>query len=134
MFRVLKPMGQTALLFYGESSFKEIEEIYNRIRNRHTEYALPESQKSIGLEETHELFDKVGFEKTRIFAIRQIDYVDPSRYVVNVDPPSSLWRISLPPELVEMTRKEMKEEMTKTKTGKGFKMTSYNIIAYAQKT
>jgi len=63
MFRVLKPMGQTALLFFGESSFKEIEEIYNRIRNRHTEYAMPESQKLLSLEETHDLFEKVGFKK-----------------------------------------------------------------------
>jgi hypothetical protein len=54
--------------------------------------------------------------------------------VVNIDPPSSLWRINLPPELVEMARKEIKDEMIKTKTGKGFKMTVYNIIAYAQKT
>jgi hypothetical protein len=121
------------LLFFGESTLKEIEEIYNMIRNRHTEYDMPESQKLLYLEETHELFEKVGFKKTRIFAIHQIDYVDPSRYMPSVDAPPSFWRISLPPELVEMARKEIKEEMIKTKTGKGFKMTYYNIIAYAQK-
>jgi SAM-dependent methyltransferase len=40
VFRVLKPMGQTALLFFGEPSLKEVKEIYNRIGNRHTEYVI----------------------------------------------------------------------------------------------
>jgi SAM-dependent methyltransferase len=63
MFRVLKPNGQTALLFFGESTFKEVEEIYERIRNSHADYVLPESLRLIGLEETHELFEKAGFKQ-----------------------------------------------------------------------
>jgi ubiquinone/menaquinone biosynthesis C-methylase UbiE len=137
MFRVLKPMGQTALLFFGEPSLKEIKEIYIRIRNRYTEHAIPGSLKLIGLEETHELFDKAGFKKTRIFGIHEIDYVDPSKYLPTIESPQSLFRINLPSdlssELVEMVIKETKEEMMRAKTDKGFKVTNYIILAYAQK-
>ncbi|MGA3192027.1 MAG: methyltransferase domain-containing protein [Candidatus Bathyarchaeia archaeon] len=137
VFRVLKPMGQTALLFFAEPTFREVKEIYDRIKNRHTASVLPESLKLIGLEETHELFDKAGFKKTRIFGIHQIDYVDPSKYAPMIESPQSLFRINLPPdlslELAEMVIKKTKEEMTKAKTDKGFKVTIYSILAYAQK-
>ena len=137
VFRILKPMGQTALLFFGEPTNREVKEIYKMVRNRHTEYVTPESLKLIGLEETHELFDKAGFKKTRIFGIHEIEYVDPSKYVPMVESPQSFFRLNLPsdlsPELVEMIIKETKEEMTRAETDKGFKMTYYNILAYAQK-
>ena len=138
MFRVLKPMGQVALLFFAEQTDREIEEIYNMIRNRHPEQAMPGSLKLIGLEETQELFDKAGFKKTRIFGIHEIDYIDISKFYPPVDAPPAFWRMNMPSdfqsELIEMVRKEIREEMTKVKTDKGFKTTSYNIIAYAQKT
>jgi hypothetical protein len=83
-------------------------------RARQTEYIIPESLKLIDLEETHELFDKAGFKKTRIFGIHQIDYVDPSKYLPTIESPQSLFRINLPPdlssELVEVVIKETKEE------------------------
>ncbi len=134
MFRVLKPMGQAALVFFGESSGREIVEIYDRIRSRHTEYSLPESPKLVGLKETHELFDKSGFKKTRIFPMQTIDCADPSGYVIAVDAPISPWRMYLPSELAEAMTKEIKEEMARTITEKGFKTTIYIIFAYAQKT
>jgi hypothetical protein len=137
VFRVLKPLGQTALLFFGEPTNREVKKIYEMVRNRHTECVMPESLKMIGLEETHELFDKAGFKKTRIFGIHEIDYVDPSKYVPMVESPQSFFRLNLPsdlsPELVEMIIKETKEEMARASTDKGFKMTYYNIVAYAQK-
>jgi demethylmenaquinone methyltransferase/2-methoxy-6-polyprenyl-1,4-benzoquinol methylase len=58
MFRVLKPIGKAALLFFGEPSLKEIKEIYVKIRDRHTKFAKPGSLKLIDLEETHELLTK----------------------------------------------------------------------------
>jgi len=138
MFRVLKPMGQTALLFFAGQTISETVEIYNRIRDRHPERTLPESPPLISLEETHELFDKAGFKKTRIFGIHQIDYIDVSKYFFGVDAPAAFWRVNMPSdvssELIEMVRKEIREEMTKVKTDKGFKTTMYNIIVYAQKT
>jgi ubiquinone/menaquinone biosynthesis C-methylase UbiE len=134
ILRVLKPMGQVALVFFGESTGKEIYEIYNRIRSRHTEYSMPDPLELVGLKETQELFDRSGFKKTRIFPLQLIDYADPSGYVTAVDAPPTPWRISLPAELAEVVAKEIKEEMTKTRTEKGFKTTIYNIIAYAQKT
>ena len=138
VFRILKPMGQTALLFFGEPTNREVKEIYKMVRNRHIEYVIPESLKLIGLEETHELFDKAGFKKTRIFGIHEIDYVDPSKYVPMVESPQSFFRLNLPsdlsPELAEMIIKETKEEMKRAEADKGFKMTYYNIVAYAQKT
>jgi ubiquinone/menaquinone biosynthesis C-methylase UbiE len=134
MYRVLKPMGQVALLFFGESSFKEIEEIYNKVRSRHTQYNMPESLKLVGLEETQELFDQSGFKKTSIYAMHTIDYCDLSGFIGPVDAPSALWRINFPSELAEMVRKEIRKEMERARTAKGFKTTIYNIIAYAQKT
>ena len=101
---------------------EEIKEIYDRIRNRHPEYALPESSKLIGLEETHELFNKAGFKKTRIFGIHQIDYIDSSKYFAVLDAPSSFWRVNMlsdvSSELIEMVNKEIREEMIKVKTDK----------------
>ena len=134
MHRVLKPMGQVALLFFGESTFKEVEEIYNRVRSRYTQYSMPESLKLVGLEETQELFDRSGFKKTNIFAIHQVDYLDLSKYCPHVDAPSSFWRINFPSELAEIVRREIRKEMERARTPKGFKTTIYNIIAYAQKT
>jgi ubiquinone/menaquinone biosynthesis C-methylase UbiE len=138
IFRVLKPMGQTALLFFAKQTAHEIEEIYDRIRNRHPDYVLPESLRLIDLEETHELFDKAGFQKTRIFAIHQIDHIDVSKYYAGVDAPAAFWRVNMSSdvssELIKKVRKEIREEMVRAKTDTGFKTTMYIIIAYAQKT
>jgi len=133
MFRVLKPRGQVALLFNAGPHYKEALEIYTRIRNRHPEYPIPDMLKVISLEEAHELFDEAGFQKTRIFAIHQLSYVDPSMFLLDRDATSSWWKIGLPSQVVEMAKNEMLEEATKLKTAKGFKSTSYNIIAIAQK-
>jgi len=133
MFRVLKPRGQVALLFNAGPHYKEAAEIYTKIRNRHPEYLIPDMLKSISLEEAHELFDEAGFQKTRIFAIHQLSYVDPSMFLLDRDATSSWWKIGLPSQVVEMAKNEMLEEATKLKTAKGFKSTSYNIIAIAQK-
>jgi hypothetical protein len=115
-----------------------MEDIYNRIRHRHAEYAFPESLRLVSLEETHELFENAGFRKTRIYGIHEIVFADPSKYISWVDAPTALWKINLPSEfpqdLAASLRKEIKEEMTRTKTAKGFKATHYNIFAYAQKT
>ena len=133
MLRVLKPRGQVALLFNAGPHYKEALEIYTRIMNRHPEYPMPDMLKVISLEEAHELFDEAGFQKTRIFAIHQLNYVDPSIFLLARDATASWWKIGLPSEVVEMLKKEMLEEMTKLRTAKGFKSTSYNIIAIAQK-
>jgi ubiquinone/menaquinone biosynthesis C-methylase UbiE len=137
MFRVLKPMGQTALLFFAGQTLMEVGEIYNMIRSRHPERALPESPTLIGLEETYELFDKAGFKKTRIFGVHQIDYIDVTKYFFGVDAPATIWRINMPldvsSEVIDRVKKEIRVEMTKAKTDKGFKTTMYNIIVYAQK-
>jgi ubiquinone/menaquinone biosynthesis C-methylase UbiE len=131
IFRVLKPMGQTALVFFGEPTGKEIYEIYERIRSRHTEYCLPEHLKLIGTKETHELFDRAGFKNTRISPTQMIDYANPSGYTIHVDAPPT--KINLPSELAEVVGKEIKKEMARTKTEKGFRVTVCIISAYAQK-
>jgi ubiquinone/menaquinone biosynthesis C-methylase UbiE len=134
MFRVLKPTGQIALLFFAEPSLKEIKEIYVKVRNCHTKSVTTKnSSKLIDLEETHELFDKSGFKSTRIFGVHQIDYVDPSKYIATLESPQSLFRIDLPSELGEMVVKETKEEMIRIRTDKGFKVTTYYILAYGQR-
>ena len=136
MFRVLRTGGQVALLFNGELHFKEAVEIYDAVRKRHPEYAFPESSwlKALSLEETHELFEKAGFRKPRIFAIHEINHVDPSMFLLARDATTSYWQVGLEPEVVDKLKTKMLEEATKSKTDKGWKVTSYNIIAYAQKT
>jgi ubiquinone/menaquinone biosynthesis C-methylase UbiE len=134
IFRVLKPTGQAALVFFGESTGKEIEEIYNGIKTRHPEYGLPESLRLISLKETQELFDKAGFKRTKILPVQLTDYADPSGYTLYIDAPSNLWRINVTTELGEVMAKEMRKEMMKARTDKGFKVTIYGILAYAHKT
>jgi len=134
IFRVLKPMGQVALLFFGESTGRELEEIGKKIRSRHTEYSWPEPQRLLSLKETQELLDRSGFKKTKIFPTQFTDYANLSGFVPFVDAPSNLWRIDLPSKIGEMVAKELREEMASTQTEKGFKMTVYIIFAYAQKT
>lgn len=133
MFRVLKPMGQVALRFNAGPVWKEMGEIYTKIRNRHPEHSGPEMLKFISLEEANELFDEAGFQKTRIFAIHRLSYNDPSRVLLFFDATASWWKIGLPSDAVEMFKNEMLEEMTKLKTAKGFKSTNYDITAIAQK-
>jgi len=137
IFRVIKPKGQAALLFFGEPTFKEIIEIYNKVKNRHRELIMHKSLQLINLEETYELFEKAGFKKLKIYGLHQIDYVDPSKFIYAIDAPTSFWRIGLPidlsSKLVEKIRKEIKIEMIKTKKDKGFKITYYNIIVNAKK-
>jgi len=134
MFRVLRTGGELALVFNGELHYKEALEIYDAVRKRHPKYGIPASIKGLSLEETHELFEKAGFRKPRIFAIHEINYVDPSMFLLARDATTSWWQVGLQPEVVDKLKTEMLEDATKNKTDKGWKVTSYNIIAYAQKT
>jgi len=135
MFRVLRTGGQVALLFNGELHFKEALVIYDTVRKRHPEYVFPESSwlKALSLEETHELLEKTGFRKSIIFAIHEINYVDPSMFLLARDATTSYWQVGLQPEVADKLKKEFLEEATRSKTDEGWKLTSYNIIAYAQK-
>ena len=136
MFRVLGTGGQVALVFNGELHYKEAVKMYDTVRKRHPEYVFPESSwlKGLSLEEARELFEKAGFLKPRIFAIHEINYVDPSMFLLARDATTSYWQVGLEPEVVDKLKTEMLEEATKSKTDKGWKVTGYNIIAYAQKT
>jgi ubiquinone/menaquinone biosynthesis C-methylase UbiE len=133
MFRVLKHGGRVALTFQGWLAFKEMTKAYDRVRNSHPEYGMPDLLRLMSLEETQELFDRTGFQRSRIYAIHQVDYVNPSDFRAQRDATASSWRVSLPLEMVEKAQKEIHTEMAKLITKKGLKTTIYNIFAYAQK-
>lgn len=133
MFRVLKNGGQVALGFQGWLTFKEMFEAYDTVRNRHPEYGMPERMGTITLEEAQELFDRAGFQRSRIYAIHRVDHRDPSDFKAKRDATTSMWRVDLPSEIIEKAQKEIIEEMAKMITEKGLKTTIYNIFAYAQK-
>jgi ubiquinone/menaquinone biosynthesis C-methylase UbiE len=133
MFRVLKHGGQVALTFQGWLAFKEMLEAYAMVRNRHPEYGMPNLLRKISLEETQELFDRAGFQRSRVYAIHQVNYRDPSAFRAQRDVTTSWWRVGLPSEIVEKARKDISTEMAKLMTEKGLKTTMYNILAYAQK-
>jgi hypothetical protein len=94
---------------------------------------MPDLLRTITLEETQELFDRVGFQKSRVYAIHSVDYRDPSAFRSHRDVTTNWWRIGLPSEIVEKARKQISTEMAKLITEKGLKTTIYNMFAYAQK-
>jgi ubiquinone/menaquinone biosynthesis C-methylase UbiE len=133
MFRVLKPAGQIGLVFQGGPSFKELFEAYDRVRHRHPDYALSDRPRSLTLEETQELFDRAGFQESRISAVHNVTWVDPSIFLTDRDPATSPWRIGLSSENAKKVRKEVAGELLKTKRKDPLMTTSCSIFGYGQK-
>jgi ubiquinone/menaquinone biosynthesis C-methylase UbiE len=133
MFRVLKPAGQIGLVFQGEPSFKELFEAYDRVRHRHPDYALSERPRSLTPEETRELFDKAGFQESRISAIHNVTWIDPSMFLTDMDLTISPWRIDLSKENAEKVQKEVAGELLKIKRTDPLMTTSCSIFGYGQK-
>jgi ubiquinone/menaquinone biosynthesis C-methylase UbiE len=137
--RVLKPGGQTAHLFYGGSVYHESIKIGLEVASRHPEYpsfmeAVVEFRDDlIVLEEAVDLFESAGFMDHRIYGRHVVVFLDPSFWLergVLWD----TWRSGLPMEAVDGIRDELMAEFRRCAEPRGFKHTSYNIIAVGIKS
>jgi ubiquinone/menaquinone biosynthesis C-methylase UbiE len=137
--RVLKPGGQTAHLFYGGSVYHENIKIGLEVASRHPEYpsfmeAVVEFRDDlIVLEEAVDLFESAGFMDHRIYGRHVVVFLDPSFWLergVLWD----TWRSGLPMEAVDGIRDELMAEFRRCAEPRGFKHTSYNIIAVGIKS
>ena len=139
MYRVLKPGGLTAHLFYGGPVYQEGIKVAVEVASRHPE--LPSFMEAvvefrddlIGLEDAIVLFESAGFMDHRIFGRHVVLFLDPSFWLergVLWD----MWRSGLPLDAVDGIRDELMAEFRRSADAKGFKHTSYNIIAIGVKS
>jgi len=138
MYRVLKPGGTLALLYHGKGHINEVLSIFMHLEEKNPEYFegvswVEVSENFISLERSHELFTEVGFHGIRAYAIHEIDYVEPSRFMAGLDTVFSFWQEGLPSNVVMELKNELVREMEKTSTDMGFKRTRYDVFAYGKK-
>ncbi len=139
MHRVLKPGGETALLFYGGPVYQEFIKIAVEVANRHPEYpsfieAVVEFRDDlIGLEDAVDLFESAGFMDHRIFGRHVVVFLEPS-FLLERGVVWDMWRSALPLDAVEGVRGELLAEFSRIAGAKGSKHTSYNIIAVGVKS
>ena len=86
----------------------------------------------ISLEKSHELFANVGFENIRVYALDEINFVEPS-HSRGTGFVFSFWQKDPPSDIVMSLKEEMVEEIKKQSTKYGFKQTNYNIYAIGKK-
>ena len=138
MHRVLKPGGETALLFYGGPVYQEILKIALEVACRHPEY--PQFMKAvvefrdelIQLVDAVDLFESAGFMDHMIYGRDQLVFVDPSFWLKR-GMLWDIWRSGLPPDAVDSIRDEIMVECRKLSGARGFRHTTYNIIAVGVK-
>ncbi len=143
MHRVLKPNGVVAINFSGKRQLQELAPLvviamrlaesmgnYPNIRSYY-EYATH----FLTLEETDRFFDDAGFVDKYIYAHERIRYVDPRQTAIvkGRGTTDGMWRVGLPPDLLESIQKAGLEEARRLSTDKGFKLTDYHIFAYGKK-
>jgi ubiquinone/menaquinone biosynthesis C-methylase UbiE len=138
MHRVLEPNGTLALLYHGKSHIIEVLSIFMHLEERFPEYFEGVSwdevnENFISLERSHELFTEAGFHYIRTYAIHEIDYVEPSRFIAGLDTVFSFWQEDLPSNIVLDLKNELIREMEKTSTDMGFKRTRYDVFAYGKR-
>ena len=86
----------------------------------------------IGLEDAVDLFESAGFMDHRIYGRHVVLFLDPSFWLergVLWD----MWRSGLPLDAVDNIRDELMVEFRRLSDARGFKHTSYNIIAIGVK-
>ncbi len=135
MYRVLKPEGKIALLYHGNSHINEVLSIFKHLEEKYPEFFKglswdDVSKNFISLEHSHELFTEVGFYDIRTYALHEINYIEPSRFIAGLDTVFSFWQEGLPSNVVLDLKNELIREMGKTSTDMGFKRTRYDIFAY----
>ncbi len=139
MHRILKPGGQAALLSYGGPVYQESIKIALEVASRHPEHpsfmdAVVETRDGlIALEAVVNLFESAGFNDHRIFGRHMILYLEPSSWLER-GAFWDMWRAGLPLDAVDVIRGELLAEGRRSSEARGFKHTSYNIIAVGVKT
>ena len=133
MFRVLKPKGKVALVFQGGLSFEDLFRAYDRVRERHPEYALFETPRSPTLEETRKLFNNVGFKENKIYQIEKAIRIPPSFLWSNKDLTTSPWKIGFSLEDAKEVQKEIREELQSIKQNNWDKTVVYYIFGIGTK-
>ncbi|MBQ04765.1 hypothetical protein CL673_08720 [Candidatus Bathyarchaeota archaeon] len=138
MHRVLKPGGEAALLFYGGSVYREILKIAMEVASRHPEYptfmeAVVEFRNElIQLEDAVDLFESAGFKDHMIYGRDQILFVDPS-FWMKKGMLWDMWNSGLPKDAVNSIQDELMAECRKLSGSRGFKHTTYNVLAIGVK-
>ncbi len=138
MHRVLKPGGETALLFYGGPVYQEFIKIAVEVANRHPEYpslieAVVEFRDDlIGLEDAVDLFESAGFMDHRIYGRHMVLFFEPSFWLER-GMLWDVWRAGLPSDAADGIRDELIAECRRLSEVRGFKHTSYNIVAIGVK-
>ncbi len=138
MHRVLKPGGEAALLFYGGPVYHEVIKIAVEVASRHPEHpsfmeAVVEFRgELIGLEDAVDLFESAGFMDHRIYGRHMVLFFEPSFWLKR-GLMWDMWRSGLPLDAVAGIRDEMIAECRSLSEARGFKHTSYNIIAVGKK-
>ena len=82
----------------------------------------------VGLEEAVDLFEFAGFMDHRIYGRHVVLYLDPSFWLAR-GMLWDIWKSSLPLDARDRIRDELMEECRTVSEARGFKHTSYNIIA-----
>jgi hypothetical protein len=138
MHRVLKPEGEAALLFYGGSVYQEILKIAVEVASRHPEYpqfmeaVIEFREELIQLVDAVDLIETAGFMNHMIYGRDQLVFVDPSFWLTR-GMLWDMWRSGLLPDAVDGIRDEIMDECRRLSGARGFKHTTYNIIAVGVK-
>jgi SAM-dependent methyltransferase len=139
MHRILKPGGQTALLFPGMGGIQEATDIFLKIAGRHPEYpGFLEAVNGfrgrlMSLEAALNLFLSSDFHVSDLYSRRSIGFVDPGIYIKDTPVYQDMWRSGVPPDAVSEIGEEMLVEFIKLSDSKGFKVSSVFIIAVLKK-
>jgi ubiquinone/menaquinone biosynthesis C-methylase UbiE len=138
MHRVLKPGGQAAVMSWGGPVYQEILGIALEVASRHPEHpsfmeAIVEFRDDkVELEAVIDLFESAGFMDHMIYGRHRVMFFEPSFWLER----GMLWDEwsgGLSSDVAESIRDEMLVECRRLSEAKGFKHTSYNIIAVGVK-
>jgi ubiquinone/menaquinone biosynthesis C-methylase UbiE len=139
ILRVLKRGGRLGLFVPAGNMQYESLEIFRRVSERHPELTRLVSvlheyeQMHLNLEGFQDLLASVGFSGLDIFGRHRIFFEEAMKYLETNPYPADLL-LSVPPELRKQIRGEVADEMAAISDPRGFKLTYYNIMGYAQKS
>ena len=139
MYRVLKPGGRVALRFNGGDFLTEFFKIAIQLEERYPEFTMTPSwrdtraQHSLTLEDVYDLFDHTQFHINRIYSTKEIGYYHVTKEMVLKNAAWQFWQIGFSAEIVDRFAQQMAEELQKTSTEKGVKITTEAIVAHGTK-
>ena len=122
----------------GGSVCQEAIKIAIEIAGRHPEFpsfrdAIIEFRDDlVGLEEAVDLFESAGFLDHRIYGRHVVLFIDPS-FLLSRGMLWDVWKSGLPLDVRDGVRDELLAECRRVSEARGFKHTSYNIIAVGVK-